>query len=114
MRVREGGGRKIRLARRSRPGTRFAWNNYNYADDYIMRMYARACVVVHSRRYMYIGGQVKRSREKKGPAKRSRAVLGQSQAVKIDFRRSRILTPVADGPTASTGSAGRSFIIIAQ
>ena len=52
---------------------------------------------------MYIRGQVKRSREKKGPVKRSRAVLGQSQAVKIDFRRSRILTPVADGPTESTG-----------
>ena len=53
--------------------------------------------------YIYIRGQVKRSREKKGPVKRSRAVLGQSQAVKIDFRRSRILIPVADGPTASTG-----------
>ena len=52
---------------------------------------------------MYIRGQVKRSREKKGPVKRSRAVLGQSQAVKIDFRRSRILTPVANGPTASIG-----------
>ena len=53
--------------------------------------------------YVYIRGQVKRSRERKGPVKRSRAVLGQSQAVKIDFRRSRILTPVADVPTASTG-----------
>ena len=53
--------------------------------------------------YVIIRGQVKRSREKKGPVKRSRAVLGQSQAVKIDFRRSRILTPIADGPTASTG-----------
>ena len=54
--------------------------------------------------YVYIykvrsSGQEK----KKGPVKRSRAVLGQSQAVKIDFRRSRILTPVANGPTASIG-----------
>ena len=29
--------------------------------------------------------------------------MGQSQAVKIDFRRSRILTPVANGPTAGIG-----------
>ena len=39
---------------------------------------------------MYIRGQVKRSREKKGPVKRPRAVLGQSQAVKnLDPGRGR-------------------------
>ena len=63
---------------------------------------------------MYIRGEVKRSREKKGPVKRSRAVLGQSQAVKIDFRRSRILTPVADGPTESTGVTAPCLMLSSQ
>ena len=37
------------------------------------------------------------------PVKRSRALQEVGQAVKTDFRRSRILTPVANGPTRTIG-----------
>ena len=72
---------------------------------YLLAIYPRmrSSALTRVRRIIHVLGQVKRSREKKGAVKRSRAVLGQSQAVKIDFRRSRILTPVANGPIASIG-----------
>ena len=37
------------------------------------------------------------------PVKRSRALQEVGQAVKTEFRRSRILTPVANGPTRTIG-----------
>ena len=42
--------------------------------------------------------KVKAKAQKKGSVKRSTGLQGEGQAVNANFRRSRILTPVADGP----------------